>query len=281
MSLRRATRPARHALAYAGLRAFVGLLRRLPLAWSLALGAALGRSRRGRPRAPRHTAHGGPARPARRAAHGIRLLGRSGPPRAAELACADRALPRVALTPEARALVDATMGPALVATAHLGNWELMAAAFARAGLPFAAIAARLQSGPLFAWLARTRARLGVPTLTPGGGARAAVRHLRAGRHVALFVDQATGERGRPLPFLGRPAPTPGTFERLLAATGATPLFAWTVRGPDGAHAVHLERVPTDGPPLDWLTARVEALVRAHPTQWVWLHDRWRADPGRR
>ncbi len=84
-----------------------------------------------------------------------------------------------------------------------------------------------------------------------------------------------------MPFLGRPAPTPATFERLLASTGATPLFAWTARGPDGGHAVHLERVPDDARPLDWLTARLEVLVRAHPTQWVWLHDRWRADPGRR
>lgn len=278
MSLRRATRPARHALAFAALRALVATLRRLPLRWSLALGAGLGRAAGLAARADR-----------RRMATQLALL--DAPPsvgafwadlgrRAAELACAERVLPRVALTPAARALIAATRGPALVATAHLGNWELMAAAFARAGLPFAAVAARPKSGPLYAWLARTRARLGVTTLAPGGGARAALAHLRSGRHVALFVDQATGERGRAVPFFGRPAPTPASFERLLAASGATPLFAWTVRQPDGAHAVHLEPVPPGAPPLDWLTARVEALVRAHPTQWIWLHDRWRADPGR-
>ncbi len=276
MSLRRATRPARHALAYVALRALVGALRLLPLSGALGIGATLGRVIGCFARTDR-----------RRMAAQLQVL--DAPPpvgacwadlgrRVVELACADRVLPHVALTAEARALIEATRGPALVATAHLGNWELMAAAFARDGLPFAAVAARPRGGPLHAWLARARARLGVTTLAPGGGARAALAHLRAGRHVALFVDQATGERGRAVPFFGRPAPTPATFERLLVASGATPLFAWTARQADGDHAVHLEPVPPGAPPLDWLTARVEALVRAHPTQWIWLHDRWRADP---
>ncbi len=28
-----------------------------------------------------------------------------------------------------------------------------------------------------------------------------------------------------------------------------------------------------------LTARIEAQVRAHPEQWVWMHRRWRRQPG--
>ncbi|MCA9537905.1 MAG: hypothetical protein KC620_03405, partial [Myxococcales bacterium] len=83
-----------------------------------------------------------------------------------------------------------------------------------------------------------------------------------------------GERGLALPFLGRPAPTPRTFERLQAMTAAAPLLIWSQREANGDHRVHVEPLPADNA-LAAATARLEALVRATPTAWVWLHDRWR------
>jgi lauroyl/myristoyl acyltransferase len=276
-ALRRATRPARHALAYGALRILAGALRLLPLAGARALGALVGR-----------VAGWGARADSRRTRAALSML--DAPPtvgacwadlgrRAAELACADRALALVDFTPQAEALLRAPpAGPILVATAHLGHWELLAGALAARLGEVHAVAARAQTGPLHRWLARTRARLGVRVYGPGGS-RAVLRHLRGGGAAALFVDQNTGERGRHIDFLGRPAPTPATFERLLRLSGATPLFAWCALGPDGRYAAHLEPVPS-ADALDALTARLDALVRAHPTQWVWLHARWRARPAR-
>ncbi|MCB9527945.1 MAG: lysophospholipid acyltransferase family protein [Myxococcales bacterium] len=132
--------------------------------------------------------------------------------------------------------------------------------------------------PLHRWLARRRAALGVTVHPPGGGARAIVDRLRRGEAAAIFIDQATRERGRPIGFFGRPAPTPTTFARLLALTGATPLWLWSVRGADGRHHIRVEPLPGDDP-LGAATARLEAAVRAQPAQWVWLHDRWRDAAG--
>jgi KDO2-lipid IV(A) lauroyltransferase len=28
-----------------------------------------------------------------------------------------------------------------------------------------------------------------------------------------------------------------------------------------------------------INARLESRVRMHPTQWLWLHDRWKSSPG--
>jgi len=230
--------------------------------------------------------------------------------RFAEFACASRLVSQVEITATARTRfeVAAARGRGvLIATLHLGNWELMAAALSAQGVEFAAVGARARPSPLHRWLDAERAALGVTVLAPGGGARAGTSRLEGGGTMALFVDQATGERSRPIRFFHRPAPTPTTYERLLTLTGATPLLVWSARDPDGVHRIHAEDVPTPcaprgdhrgavsreapveaSPPppetgarseLHWLTVRTEALIRAYPTQWIWLHRRWERDDG--
>ena len=283
------------------------VLRVLPLRVSIALGSGLGRI-------IGWCAIGDRGRMARRMGAALEAppsigacwsdLGR----RFAEFACAARLTPRVEITAAARARFEAAAGRGrgvLVATLHLGNWELMAAALSAQGVDFAAVGARARPSPLHRWLGVERAALGVTVLAPGGGARAGAARLKDGGTMALFVDQATGERSRPIPFFHQLASTPTTYERLLTLSGATPLLVWSARDPDGVHRVHAEDVPAPsgvlddqggavsttgaskaspprgargtGSELDWLTARSEALIRAYPTQWIWLHPRWGDD----
>lgn len=190
--------------------------------------------------------------------------------RAAEFACARQWVEHVVIEPAAWACFEAAQAQGkgvLVATAHLGNWELMAAALAQR-VDFAAIAAAPKPSPLIRWLDQTRAALGVRTLSTGQ-ARTATRRLQAGGVVAVFIDQRTRERSRPVMFMGRPAPTPLTFERLAALSGAPTLLVWTARV-DGVHRVFAEEIQG----LDDAMAKLEGAVRAYPTQWIWLHDRW-------
>lgn len=196
--------------------------------------------------------------------------------RAAEFLVADRFTDEVILAPDALEIYQQAIAQnrgVLVATAHLGHWELMAAALAERGFGFASIAARPKAGPLGVLLSRHREALNVKTLAPGRGARDAVRRLRKGESVGIFIDQTTSERSRAIPFMGRNAPTPLTFERLLELGDAVPVFIWNYRDGSGRYVVHVEHVPQEDSLL-WLTRRVESLVRTHPTQWVWLHKRW-------
>ncbi len=277
--LRTWTRPARHALAYGGLRVFVGALACLPLGLALAAGALSGRvigrlAFRTRRTAARGLSTVDP-RPGLVSEH-FASLGR----RFVEVALLERMLAagRIQVPPEA---VDALRAPlqvgrgALVLTAHFGNWELLGAAVARAGLEIHSVAAQMGGGPLHRWLARARAAAGLTLHPPGGGARSAVERLQGGGLLAIFFDLATRERARDLPFFGRPTAFSRTSERLHAATGAVPLLVLPVREGNG-YRVTAEPLTSDDP-LAEAVARLEAAVHAAPAEWVWLVDRW---PGR-
>ena len=86
--------------------------------------------------------------------------------RAMEFIDASRQLDRVVI-PEStlRIFKDVSRGDqgVLVATLHLGHWELMAAKLSQVGHPFQAIAARSQSGPVYDALDTHRRTLGVHT----------------------------------------------------------------------------------------------------------------------
>jgi KDO2-lipid IV(A) lauroyltransferase len=164
----------------------------------------------------------------------------------------------------------------LVAAAHLDNWELLAAALARAGHDTHTLAATPRAGPVSRWLFESRARLGVYAHPPGGGARAARRRLDEGRPIAMLVDLATRERARTVDFLGRPTRVSETLERLAQATGAAVVFVWPERA--GARvqvrAVQVEATPGEGRLTEALTALVEARILRAPEAWLWIHDRW-------
>jgi lauroyl/myristoyl acyltransferase len=267
--LRTWTRPLRHGLAYALLRGVLAVLGWLPLSGARALGAGLGRvvgRLAWRPRAVAVRGLAAVAAPERVGDH-FADLGR----RFVEVARGADALPLLTV-PDALCEV-LRRRPVLVLTAHFGNWELLGAALAAAGVEVHSVAARVGHGPLHRWLGRHRAQAGMVVHPPGGGARTALTRLRDGHPVAIFFDLDTREKARTLDFLGRPTRFSRTAERLLAASEATALRAWTRLGPDGRYT--LDWAPlSSADPLAEAAAALEAQVRADPTQWVWLVDRW-------
>ena len=172
--------------------------------------------------------------------------------------------------------------------AHLGNWEFSALAAAAAGLPAAVVARPLDNPLLEGLLRRYRERTGNTVVYKRDAAREILRHLRRGDGVGILVDQ----HARPpdavvVPFFGRPASTSSALARIVDRTEA--LVVPSVCFRTGPARYRLEY----GTPLDVrtlsagereaesLTARlnleVETLVRRHPEQWLWLHNRWRLD----
>ena len=175
----------------------------------------------------------------------------------------------------------------LALSAHVGDWEGAAAFLWSRRIPVTTVW-KPQSNP---WIARyldgLRAGLGVDAIPMPEAREGILAALRAGKLVALVADQAPIRGGVWVPFFGRPTKTftgPGHF---AAATGAPVVFgALLGDGAGGARVFTevLDEAPRGEPEELVLRiatryrARLEALVRSVPEQYLWTHRLWKETP---
>ena len=294
-------RDLRDDLGYLGVRALLGGSRALPLPVLRAVSRAAARTAlavpgRDRGRARQHIGMAFPDRPEawRRALLGAcsghlgAVLG--------EVAWLWSASPAAILARTEFAGLEHLTGAlapergALLVTGHCGNWEWLNLGLGASGVQMTVAARQVYDPRLDEVARRLRGRFGGETALRGKGAGAKLLHaLRHGRVIGLLIDQDIEAPGAFVEFFGRPAWTP-TGAALLAVRSQCPVVTgFAVRLADGT--MRLEFDPPIAPPLGGntdadvarltavLTARIERQVRAHPEQWVWMHKRWRHQPG--
>ena len=177
--------------------------------------------------------------------------------------------------------------PVLIASAHLGSWELFAEVMARRGFVFSAVVRPL-AGAFNEWLVRSRQRAGVELLLQRGALRGMLKALKRGRAVVQLIDQALpGREAVWVPFFGRPASTTPAISMAALRSGAPVYVVIAVReagrlrmsvdGPIALPAGDDRRAIIEAHTAQ-LTAVIEGHVRAHPEQWLWLHRRWKGAP---
>ena len=179
----------------------------------------------------------------------------------------------------------------LLITGHLGSWELLARRIVAGGFPESASIAREASDPrMTALLEAFRASGGLTTLWRGdpGVARAMLRTLRNGHALGLLIDQDTRVQSVFVPFFGHLAATPRAPADLALRTGAALLVATCARKADGRYRLAVREVPVPAEVEDrdaaalaltaTLNRHLEEAIRAHPEQWVWMHERWKTRP---
>jgi len=173
-------------------------------------------------------------------------------------------------------------------TGHVGNWELLARRFARTGAQPVVVAKRSWNARLDEALAAFRQSGGVTTLWREEikSGRLLLRAMREGKTLGLLIDQDTQVRGLFVPFFGRMAFTPRAGADLALHFGAPLVVGWTRRRPgkECGYVMEVERVQYDVAAereaevarlTALCTSRLERLIRANPTDWVWMHQRWR------
>ncbi|MBM3287237.1 MAG: lysophospholipid acyltransferase family protein [Candidatus Eisenbacteria bacterium] len=173
----------------------------------------------------------------------------------------------------------------VVATGHVGCWELMAAYYARRGYPVHVLARPLREAWAESFVTGRRTAAGVRTLSRNSELMGAARALRRGGMVGILFDQDMKAEGVRVPFFGRLAFTPVGPAALCRMTRAALLPMAIQSEGDGSHKItilpEVEVRRTDDREGDLyemmvaLSGSLERLIEQRPEQWVWFHDRWR------
>ncbi len=172
---------------------------------------------------------------------------------------------------------------AILVSAHLGCWEVLAAELARR-YPFRALAQPLREGRLDEALLKHRRKMGVDTISSAGLPIAALRHLRRGGFLGVLADQRTKRGGVTVEFLGQRTTMTDGPARLALASGASLVPLSIRRLPDHTHRITVSAplpVEAAGRDATAVTQRIahalESRILAAPEQWIWIHPRWDDD----
>ncbi len=172
----------------------------------------------------------------------------------------------------------------LLFTGHFTGSELVGRMIGEAlGRPVRVVVRPNNNECLERWLDAARERVFGPTIGKKD-TRALLRALRSGEVVAYSADQNFTYQNAFVPFFGVPAATLVSTPELLRRANACMLPFWFHRDDDGRYHVRIEAAWPGWSDADPATAaaiymrELEAVVREHPEQYLWVHRRFKTRP---
>lgn len=169
---------------------------------------------------------------------------------------------------------------AIIVTAHLGCWEILAAALVERGFSLMGLARPLAEPELDRLLNEHRLRMGVRTASTRGLSLEVRRHLRGGGVLGVLADQRVREGAVEVKFLGIPTLMTEAPARLASAAGVPLVPLGIRREEDHRHRITVLPPIEPGPREETrettqkVAFALESLIRKAPEQWMWIHPRW-------
>lgn len=175
----------------------------------------------------------------------------------------------------------ATSGrPVILVTGHYGNYEAVRAALVAKGFAVGGLYRNMKNPYFNVHYVRNMKSFGGPVFAQGRkGTSGFVRHLKDGGQLVLLFDQHVFEAPA-LDFMGTPALTALSAAELSLRYDAALIPFYGIRNPDGLTFKTVLEAPV--PSSDALTMTqllndsLSARVQQDPSQWFWVHRRWRA-----
>ena len=177
----------------------------------------------------------------------------------------------------------------LMIAAHYGNFEIMGYMLGLHGFDVYTIARPLDNKYISKFLYDVRRRAGQKIIDKKGASGLMATHAAKGANLCFIADQDAGRKGIFVDFFGRKASTYKSIG-LLAITNNIPIGVACSRrhGNRFFFDIEISRIifPEEwadkDDPLTWVTAEytkaIEDFVRKDPSQYWWLHRRWKHRP---
>jgi lauroyl/myristoyl acyltransferase len=172
----------------------------------------------------------------------------------------------------------------IVASAHLGNIEIVVQIFALHNVPVTIPVERLQPPQLFDYVCRLRTSHGLRLLPLDRPLLELFRALRRGEVVGLAADRDVTVSGQIVDFFDAPARLPDGHVRMSLRTGAPLVCAFSERLPDNRFVAHIL------PPLNLahtgdheadvaagmrqVVSAMERAIAQRPAQWYVTNAVW-------
>ncbi|MEE9442645.1 MAG: lysophospholipid acyltransferase family protein [candidate division Zixibacteria bacterium] len=181
-------------------------------------------------------------------------------------------------------------GKGIVAfTGHIGNFELLAAWVAQSGYKAAVIGRELYDKRLDEMLIANRTAMDIVNIRTDDSPRDILRFLKDNYAIGFLIDTDSFRVGGELtPFFGRLAKTPIGPTQLGLVSGAAFLPIFCLSFPRGKYKIVIgeeltiesrERTRENIYKITGrMTKEIEKIIRRHPDQWIWMHNRWHTRP---
>lgn len=174
----------------------------------------------------------------------------------------------------------------IVFTAHIGNWEYLAAYVAQWIRHGGVVARKIYYEKYDSLLVNLRKKHKVETVYSTDSPKKILRILKDNCVIGILPDQDVGYlSGVFVDFLGEKAYTPTGPAAIAAAGGAGLVPAFLIRQPDDRYKITVEDEiilsRTGDKKKDLLENTIklnritEKYVLKYPEQWVWMHHRWK------
>ncbi len=170
---------------------------------------------------------------------------------------------------------------ALIASSHLANWEFLGAMGAQSGIPLTIATRKITPAWLFKKVDRVRLSVNVKAAYQPRTLPTIMKALRHGETVGFVIDQyAPPPMGLKVKFFGVEVDTLAAVGPLSQRTGAGILPGYAYRDRKGTIHVHMEPEmklgkATAKESTQLIADKMEAHIRKHPEQWLWVHRRFK------
>ncbi|MCR4601991.1 MAG: hypothetical protein K5683_00480 [Prevotella sp.] len=173
---------------------------------------------------------------------------------------------------------------------HTPGWEFSAFMPPVLGYKTMGVSSRIKNPALNKLMINLRESRGMANITRDHCYETLVERLKKGECLIIMIDQDSKKiRGEFLQFFGHEAYTPIGCTRLAMATGSAIVPMYTIRNDaDDTYTfkilpeIPLEQCDTEIETIRYNTQKhndvIEQIIREHPEQWVWMHERWKTTP---